>query len=60
MFAHAFLAVGRADGHARNPTPDALVPLSCNEIQRLFITLVVQPLHDTAHRLGWSDRRRRH
>lgn len=31
-----------------------------NEIQRLFITLVVRPVHDAAHRLGWSDWRRRH
>ncbi|MFJ7416242.1 IS701 family transposase [Streptomyces sp. NPDC098077] len=60
MLAHAFLAVVRADEHARHPAPDALVALSCNEIQRLFITVVVQPLHDLAHRLGWSDWRRRH
>ncbi|MFF9691258.1 IS701 family transposase [Streptomyces sp. NPDC014623] len=60
MLAHAFLAVVRADEHAHRPTPDDLVPLSCNEIQRLFITLVVQPVHDAAHRLGWSDWRRRH
>ncbi|MEU7039097.1 IS701 family transposase [Streptomyces sp. NPDC046237] len=60
MLAHAFLAVVRADEHARNPAPNWLVPLSCNEIQRLFITLVFQSLHDVAHRLGWSDWRRRH
>ncbi|MFF9391396.1 IS701 family transposase [Streptomyces griseoluteus] len=60
MFAYAFLAVVRAEEHACRPTPDGLVPLSCNEIQRLFITLVFQPLHDAAHRLGWSDWRRRH
>ncbi|MER6984621.1 IS701 family transposase [Streptomyces carpinensis] len=60
MLAHAFLAVIRAEEHARRPAPDGLVPLSCNEIQRLFITLVVQPLHGAAHRLGWSDWRRRH
>ncbi|RAJ55972.1 hypothetical protein K388_04892 [Streptomyces sp. KhCrAH-43] len=60
MLAHAFLAVVRADEHARNPAPDGLVPLSCNEIQRLFITLVVQPFHEIAHRLVWSDWRRRH
>ncbi|HUZ51258.1 MAG TPA: IS701 family transposase [Streptosporangiaceae bacterium] len=59
MLAHAFLAVVRADEHAR-PAPDALIPLTCNEIQRLFITLVVRPAHDAAHRLGWSDWRRRH
>lgn len=59
MFAHAFLAVVRADEHTR-PAPDALIPLTCNEIQRLFITLVVRPVHDTADRLGWSNWRRRH
>jgi hypothetical protein len=42
MLAHAFLAVVRADEHSR-PAPDALIPLTCNEIQHLFITLVVQP-----------------
>ncbi|MEV6247952.1 IS701 family transposase [Streptomyces sp. NPDC051742] len=60
MLAHAFLTVVRADEHTRRPGPTDLVPLSCNEIQRLFITLIVRPVHDTAHRLGWSDWRRRH
>ncbi len=60
MLAHAFLAVVRADEHTRHPGPTDLVLLSCNEIQRLFIRLVVQPVHDAAHRLGWSDWRRRH
>ena len=49
MLAHAFLAVVRADEHARQPAPDDLIPLTCNEIQRLFITLVVQPVHDAVH-----------
>jgi hypothetical protein len=60
MLAHAFLAAVRADEHARRHIPDGLVPLSCNEIQRLFISLVVQPLHHAAHRFGWSDWHRRH
>lgn len=58
MLAHAFLAVVRADEHARHPGPTDLVPLSCNESQRLFITFVtfvVRPLHDAAHRLGWFE-----
>ncbi len=59
MLAHAFLAVVRADQYTR-PAPDALIPLTCNEIQRLFITLVVRPAHEAAHRFGWSDWRRRH
>ncbi|QIQ04492.1 hypothetical protein HA039_21280 [Streptomyces liangshanensis] len=60
MLAHAFLAVVRAEEHASHPGPADLIQLSCNEIQRLFITVVVQPLHDIAHRLHWSDWRRRH
>lgn len=59
MLAHAFLAVVRADEHARHPAPDALTPLT-NQIQRLFITVVIRPVHDTAHRLSWSYWRRRH
>lgn len=42
------------------PGPADLIPLTCNEIQRLFITLVVRPVHEVAHRLGWSRWRRRH
>lgn len=38
MLAHVFLAVVRADEHARHPAPDELIPLTCNEIQRLFTT----------------------
>lgn len=59
MLAHAFLAVVRADEHTRQSAPDDLVPLSCNEIQHLFIALVVQPLSTVAHRLSWSAWRRR-
>ncbi|OEJ23204.1 hypothetical protein AS594_00385 [Streptomyces agglomeratus] len=60
MLAHAFLAVLRADEHVNASEPEDLIPLSCNEIQRLFLTLIVQPVHATAHRLSWSDWRRRH
>lgn len=60
MLAHAFLAVVRADEHARQPAPKGLISLTCNEIQRLFITLAVRPVHDATHRLGWSDWRRGH
>ena len=59
MLAHAFLAVVRTDEHTR-PASDNLIPLTCNEIQHLFVTLVVQPLADVAHRLSWSEWRRRH
>ena len=60
MLAHAFLAVVRADEHTRRPAPADLIPLTCNEIQRLFITLVIRPVHDAVHRLAWSNWRRRH
>jgi len=54
MLAHAFLVVVRAVEQARHPAPDGLIPLTCNEIQRLFITLVARPVHEVAHRLAWS------
>ncbi|MFF8381934.1 hypothetical protein ACF07V_38245 [Streptomyces sp. NPDC015661] len=60
MLAHAFLAVVRADEHNRQPSPHGLIPLTCNEIQQLVTTMVVQPVHDLTHRLAWSVRRRRH
>ncbi|EOY45988.1 transposase [Streptomyces lividans 1326] len=59
MLAHAFLAVTRAAEHARHPAPDGLVPLTCNEIQRLF-TALVEPAPDAVRRLRWSLWRRRH
>ncbi|MCQ9181996.1 hypothetical protein KMT30_23690 [Streptomyces sp. IBSBF 2953] len=52
MLAHAFLTVVRADEHAHRPTPDDLIPLTCNEIRHLFITVAVRPDHGPAHRLS--------
>ncbi|POX57519.1 hypothetical protein C3492_43090 [Streptomyces sp. Ru62] len=60
MLAHAFLTVVRADEQARDPTPDGLIPLTCNEIQHLFTALIVQPAPEAAYRLRWSHWRRRH
>jgi hypothetical protein len=37
-----------------------LIPLTCNEIQHLFATLVAAPVADPGHRLRWSVWRRRH
>ncbi|MFE9623535.1 IS701 family transposase [Streptomyces sp. NPDC006527] len=66
MLAHAFLAVTAAR-ERRNHAPaddgtslDELIPLTCNEIQRLFTALLVRPVHDLAHRWRWSTWRRRH
>ncbi len=52
MLAHAFLA-GRAPRRrtTHRPAPDTLIPLTCNEIARLFIALVAGRIRDTAHRL---------
>nr|WP_089102928.1 IS701 family transposase [Streptomyces hyaluromycini] len=60
MLAHAFLAAATAHERADTPAPDGLVPLTCNEIQHLFSTLVTRPIHAAAHRLRWSAWRRRH
>jgi hypothetical protein len=59
MLAHAFLVVAAVTEHARHPPPLGLIPLTCNEIQHLFATLVAAPVADTGHRLRWSVWRRR-
>ncbi|CAM5739798.1 hypothetical protein SHIRM173S_00924 [Streptomyces hirsutus] len=54
-----YLVYAAARGHAA--VDRALyVPLTCNEIQHLFLAATVRLLNDLAHRLGWSDWRRRH
>ncbi|MFE1413645.1 IS701 family transposase [Streptomyces sp. NPDC058746] len=60
MVAHAFLAAATANERAQEQAPDGLIPLTCNEIQHLFITLVAQTVHTVMHRLRWSEWRRRH
>ncbi|MFF3710869.1 IS701 family transposase [Streptomyces phaeochromogenes] len=60
MLAHAFLAAATADERAQEQAPDDLIPLTCNEIQHLFTTLVAQTVHTVIHRLRWSEWRRRH
>jgi SRSO17 transposase len=60
MLAYAFLALAAATQHARHPPPLGLIPLTCNEIQHLFATLVPARVADTGHRLRWSWWRRRH
>lgn len=59
MLAHAFLAAVTAAERAREPAPDGLIPLTCNEIQHLFTTLT-HTARTSAHRLHWSTWRRRH
>jgi SRSO17 transposase len=62
MLAYALLAVLAATERAGNPTPqrNSLIALTCDEIHRLFNTLIIQPKRDLRHRLRWSIWRRRH
>jgi SRSO17 transposase len=60
MLAYAFLAVLAATEHDRQPPPDGMIALTCNEIHHLLNVLVTQPIHTIRHRLHWSTWRRRH
>jgi SRSO17 transposase len=59
MLAYAFLVVAAVTEHARHPPPLGLIPLTCNEIQRLFAAQACRPASDRGHRLRWSWWRRR-
>jgi hypothetical protein len=59
MLALAFLTVAAATEHTRRPPPPDQIPLTRNEIAALFGTLIIEPGHDTRHRLRWSAWRRR-
>jgi hypothetical protein len=54
-----FLTIAAAAEHARQPPPPGQIPLTRNEIARLFATLIIQPARDTRHLLHWSEWRRR-
>jgi hypothetical protein len=43
MLAHALLAVLTAGEHAAGSPPAGLIPLTCNELQRLLTQLVLEP-----------------
>jgi SRSO17 transposase len=60
MLACAFLTITAAAEHARQPPPPGQIPLTRNEIARLFTALLIQPARDTRHLLHWSEWRRRH
>jgi hypothetical protein len=42
------------------PSPGGQIPLTRNEIVRLFAALILPPLRDLWHSLHWSTWRRRH
>lgn len=60
MLAHAFLAVTAAVGRAEAVPTTRLIPLTLNEIRRLFIGLRTTTAHTIKHLLRWSRWRRRH
>ncbi|MEV6814555.1 IS701 family transposase, partial [Micromonospora sp. NPDC051296] len=40
--------------------PPNMIELTVNEIRRLINVLLIRPTHSIAHRLHWSNWRRRH
>jgi len=60
MLAMAFLAVTTADERDRHPAPAGLVPISLNELRRLFDALVIGTTATIADVLRWSTWRRKH
>jgi SRSO17 transposase len=60
MLACAFLTIAAATEHTRQPAPTGQIPLTRNEIARLFTTLIIQPARNPRHLLHWSQWRRRH
>jgi SRSO17 transposase len=60
MLAHALLVVLTATEHAAAPPPAGLIPLTCNELQRLLVRRVIEPARRPADPDAWSSWRRRH
>jgi hypothetical protein len=60
MLAHALLVVLTAGEHAAGPPPPGLIPLTCNELQRLLFRQLIEPARRPANPEAWSQWRRRH
>ena len=60
LLAHAFLAVTTAAQRAVENTARGMIPLTVNEFRRLFVALLLRPLHAVADILAWSTWRRKH
>ncbi|WP_449619175.1 IS701 family transposase [Pseudonocardia charpentierae] len=60
MIAHALLVVIAANEHAGQPAPAGMIPLTCSEIRRLLLALVVTPRRRASCPRAWSAWRRRH
>jgi hypothetical protein len=59
MAALAFLTITAATEHTTRPAPPGQIPLTRNEIGRLF-TSITRPARNPRYRIHWSDWRRRH
>ena len=60
MLAMAFLAVTTAAQRETNQCPDGLIPITVNELRRLFDALVMGKTATVEHILNWSRWRRKH
>src|SRR4051794_21665179 len=60
MLTHALLVVLTAGEHAAGGPPAGLIPLTCNELQRLLTRQVLDPARRPADPETWSRWRRRH
>jgi hypothetical protein len=60
LLAHAILTVIAARERIRPPTDPDLIPLTVNEIRRLFAKLITNTVHAVTHWIAWSQWRRRH
>jgi SRSO17 transposase len=60
MLAMAFLAVTTAAQRETNQCPDDLIPITVNELRRLFDALVIGKTATVEHVLNWSVWRRKH
>jgi hypothetical protein len=61
MLAHAILTVIAARERARpQPAGQQLIPLTVNEIRRLFAKMIANTVHTITHWLAWSRWRRLH
>jgi SRSO17 transposase len=60
MLAHAFLTVITAAERTNRPSPDGLIPITVNELRRLFEALLLRPKRSPTRLLHWSTWRRRH
>jgi hypothetical protein len=60
VLAHAFLTATATVERESQPTPHGLIPLTVNELRRLFDALLLRPKRTIQRILDWSNWRRQH